>query len=353
MSSTPAARLEGWRAAVQAGTAAGLSWWIATSIIEHANPVSAPVVAVIAIGAGTGRRARRTIDVIFGLTIGIALASALVATVGRTAPLLALVVAAAMLAARATRDGEVLMTQAGIAAILVFATQHDATTSAALARVGDALIGGASAALVSLFVLPPDPVRLIRSRLGPLHAELCAILADIARGLHEQDAERAAAALERARASSRLVDELYRTRPVADEIARFVPIRWRTRVRVARLNAAAIGLDHASRNTRVIARAAVSLLAAEDPARHDCAAATAALADAIRQLDPSEPGNPTSRARAEHAARTLAVLHDRTPSPALGAIAAAARGITDDLASAQSTGLPITRGCVAQPSRAR
>jgi hypothetical protein len=62
---------------------------------------------------------------------------------------------------------------------------------------------------------------------------------------------------ERARASSQLVDELYRTRPVADEVARFVPIRWRTRVRVARLNAA-IGLDHASRNTRVIARAAVS-----------------------------------------------------------------------------------------------
>jgi uncharacterized membrane protein YgaE (UPF0421/DUF939 family) len=129
-----------------------------------------------------------------------------------------------MLAAQVARDGEVLMTQAGIAAILVFA----------------------SAALVSLFVLPPDPVRLILSRLGPLHAELCAILADIAGVLHEQDAERAAVALERARASSRLVDELYRTRPVADEIARFVPIRWRTRVRVARLNAAAIGLDHAS-----------------------------------------------------------------------------------------------------------
>jgi uncharacterized membrane protein YgaE (UPF0421/DUF939 family) len=40
MSPAAAARLEGWRAAVQAGIAAGLSWWIATSIIEHANPAA-------------------------------------------------------------------------------------------------------------------------------------------------------------------------------------------------------------------------------------------------------------------------------------------------------------------------
>jgi uncharacterized membrane protein YgaE (UPF0421/DUF939 family) len=51
-----AARAERWRVPVQTGAAAGLSWWIASGAAGHAVPLSAPVVAVIAIGATTGGR---------------------------------------------------------------------------------------------------------------------------------------------------------------------------------------------------------------------------------------------------------------------------------------------------------
>jgi uncharacterized membrane protein YgaE (UPF0421/DUF939 family) len=40
-----------WRVPIQTGAAAGLSWWIASHLADHALPLSAPVVAVIAIGA--------------------------------------------------------------------------------------------------------------------------------------------------------------------------------------------------------------------------------------------------------------------------------------------------------------
>lgn len=61
---------------------AGLAWWIASSVAGHELPVSAPVVAVIAIGAATGGRWRRTLGVMIGLTIGVGLATLLVSTFG-------------------------------------------------------------------------------------------------------------------------------------------------------------------------------------------------------------------------------------------------------------------------------
>jgi uncharacterized membrane protein YgaE (UPF0421/DUF939 family) len=143
MTTARTAGVERWRVPIQTGLAAGLSWWIATTVAGHASPLSAPIVAVIAIGATNGGRARRTADVIIGLTIGIAFATLLVSTFGRSALLLAFVVTAAMLTAQATRGGQVLTTQAAVAAILVVATQHDGSPDAALARILDALIGGA------------------------------------------------------------------------------------------------------------------------------------------------------------------------------------------------------------------
>jgi uncharacterized membrane protein YgaE (UPF0421/DUF939 family) len=178
-----AARVERWRVPTQTGLAAGLSWWIATAVAGHAAPSSAPVVAVIAIGATNGCRARRTVDVIAGLTIGIAFATLLVSTLGRSAPLLALVVTAAIFTAGATRSGQVLTMQAGIAAILVVATQRDGSADAALSRIVDALIGGTTAATVSLFFLPPDPVSLLTGRLHAVRMELAEILSHRADGL--------------------------------------------------------------------------------------------------------------------------------------------------------------------------
>jgi uncharacterized membrane protein YgaE (UPF0421/DUF939 family) len=332
---TPAlvAQVERWRVPVQTGLAAGLSWWIATTIAGHAAPLSAPIVAIIAIGATNGGRARRTIDVIAGLTIGIAFATLLVSTFGRSAPLLALVVTAAMFTAGAARGGQVLMMQAGIAAILVVATQHDGSADAALSRIADALIGGTAAAMVSLFVLPPDPVRLLGGQLHVLRMELADLLSHIAEGLRRQDADYLATGLERARATDELVAGLHAARPVAAEVASFVPARRRAREHVARLDAVAVPLDHTVRNTRVIARSALGLLPADPALRDQCAAAITLLGHSVRRLDSATRDPTDGHGPAQRAAARLATIYTRSPSPALGAIAAAGRGIADDLAS--------------------
>jgi hypothetical protein len=129
-----------------------------------------------------------------------------------------------------------------------------------------------------------------------------------------------------------LVAALHAARPVAAEVARFVPARRSARERVARLDAEAVPLDHAIRNTRVMARSALALLPADPAIRDRCAAAVTLLGDAVRRAvsaprDPSDGHDP-----AERAAEQLAGIHAQSPSPALGAIAAAGRGIADDLA---------------------
>jgi uncharacterized membrane protein YgaE (UPF0421/DUF939 family) len=316
-----------WRTAIQAGTAAGLSWWIASELVGHADPLSAPVVAVISIGASLAGRARRTLDVVLGVSVGVGLATLAVASFGRSALLLALLVTAAMLTAAAARGGDLLVMQAGVAAILVFTGDAD-STGAALTRLADALIGGGSAVLISLFVLPPDPVKLLSARFEPLLAELGAILDDVSVALRQQDAARAAAALERARATDGQVAELHAARPVALEIARLVPTRRRTRTRAARLASAAVHLDHAIRNGRILARAALAMLGAEETVRKECASAVDELARAVR----GDPREVAELGRA--AAARLATYHQRSPSVALGAVATATRGIADDLALA-------------------
>jgi hypothetical protein len=226
------------------------------------------------------------------------------------------------------------MMQAGAAAILIFAAPDAGSPGTALSRVLDALIGGGCAGLVSLVVLPPDPAKLLIRRIEALHAELAEVLDDIAAALRRQDTDAAAAALERARATSDLVEALNATRPAAAEIARLVPARRDARGLVRSLSAASVPLDHAIRNGRVYARATLALLAAEEPVREECASAARDLAEAVRRLDPPRRDHHGCGGveLARGAADRLAHLHADNPSLALGAVATASRGIADDLA---------------------
>jgi uncharacterized membrane protein YgaE (UPF0421/DUF939 family) len=241
-----------------------------------------------------------------------------------------------MLAARAAHGGELLVTQAGIAATLVFAA-HAGSTDAALARVADALIGAASAGLVSLLVLPPHPIELLKARVDPLLAELADVLERVASALRTGDGDQATAALDRARAMSDLVDALHAARPVAVEVARFVPARRGSRELATRMDSASVHLDHAVRNARVLARSALALLPAEQAVRDECASAAATLAEAVRHLDPSSDANIAGVELARYAADRLAAIHAHNSSAALGAVATTSRGIADDLGLVSSS----------------
>ncbi|GAB3797151.1 FUSC family protein [Micromonospora zhanjiangensis] len=59
--------------ALQAGLAAGLSWVIVTSWLKNPDPVFAPIAAVGTLAASVGQRFRRTVELIIGVTVGIAI----------------------------------------------------------------------------------------------------------------------------------------------------------------------------------------------------------------------------------------------------------------------------------------
>jgi uncharacterized membrane protein YgaE (UPF0421/DUF939 family) len=105
-----------WRIPVQTGVAAGVSWAAAIHLAHHTSPLTAPAIACIAIGATTSGRARRVLDIIIGVTIGVALATLLGAVFGQDALFLAVIATVAMVAASAVPGGDILAMQAGIAA---------------------------------------------------------------------------------------------------------------------------------------------------------------------------------------------------------------------------------------------
>src|SRR5690349_3804605 len=61
----------GFPLALQAGLGAGLAWLVAHDIIGRPSPFFAPIAAVITLASSIGQRARRTVELVLGVAIGI------------------------------------------------------------------------------------------------------------------------------------------------------------------------------------------------------------------------------------------------------------------------------------------
>lgn len=265
---------------VHTGLAAGLAWFVASFVFGYEAPFFAPVGAVIALGTTLGRRGRRTVEMVLGVAVGIAIADLIVLGIGTGAWQLAMVTVLAMGAAVTLNGSPLLATQAAISAILV-ATIEPPTTGLVPHRFFHALIGGAIAVLVSQVLLPIDPLRVVRRAAGPVFRGLSDALARTARALASGDVREAEAALLEARAMDAQVRGLHEALSVAHEAARFAPYRRTVRGRVDSYADAATQVDLAVRNTRVLARASIQVIRA---APRRAAAAPPALAEAVGDL---------------------------------------------------------------------
>ena len=67
---------------VQTAGAAALAWLLANSVLGHQNPVFAPVAAIVSLGATRGQRARRAIELILGVALGISAGDLLTSFIG-------------------------------------------------------------------------------------------------------------------------------------------------------------------------------------------------------------------------------------------------------------------------------
>lgn len=319
----------------QCGVAAGLAWFVATTLIGHPRPFFAPIAAVISLGVSLGTRLRRVAELVVGVSVGIAVGDLLISRIGTGPWQIALVVMLAMGVAVFADGAALLVAQAGSSAVLV-ATLLPPGNSGGIDRWVDALVGGVVGLLVAA-VLPADPVGPARRQARALLDELAGVLEAVAAALRERAEEAAGAALHRARASQPLIDALRGAVRGGHETTRVSPLLRRRRRDLARYSVVAERADYAMRNARVLARRVYTALTdgtALDPRLGDgVAELTVAVRILTGQLD-----RDGDRERARDA--VVEVVRDLPSgtSPAEVMIVGQVKSIALDLL--QATGLP-------------
>jgi uncharacterized membrane protein YgaE (UPF0421/DUF939 family) len=316
---------------VQCGLAAGLAWFVAADLVGHARPFFAPIAAVISLGVSLGSRLRRTAELVVGVSLGVLVGDLLVSAIGSGPWQIALVVMLAVAAAVFTDGGTLIVAQAGSSAVLV-ATLLPPGQTGGIDRWVDSLIGGTVGLLVAA-LLPSHPLGPVRRQARRALDELAAVLFGVAEALRTRDERAAAEALQRARRSQPLVDELRASVKSGREITAVAPLRRPHRAELARFADLAQRTDYAFRNTRVLARRALTALQDDEPAVEALPDAVTQLATAVQKLTAQVGGGDREAARAP----IIDLVHD---SPVLGA-AAGDLGMSEQVMIAQLRSIAI------------
>jgi uncharacterized membrane protein YgaE (UPF0421/DUF939 family) len=306
---------------VQAAVAAGIAWELALQLPDHGQPFFAPIAAAIALGAERGTRGRQAIRMMTGVSVGIVVGALVLAVAGAgwwqiiVATLVALVVTTGVGASQMVRN------QAAASAILIVAL-HRPGSNLALQRLEDALIGGAVAVVIARFLLPIDPVPLVRDEARNLREQLAAALDDTAQALADGDRERAEKAVERIWS----IDDhsLAQALLTAREVTRAAPRRRPQRRRVEKLGALYRELEASVYDAHAIATGVVRLAAGDEPTPPEAVAAIEAAAAAVQAIEPD-----AARQAAEAAHEAARSLREADSSLGAAVIAHGVVGVAD------------------------
>ncbi|TMR96723.1 FUSC family protein [Nonomuraea basaltis] len=242
----------------QCAVAAALAWLVAKDLLGHSRPFFAPIAVVVCIGVGLGQRLRRVGELVVGVSLGVGVGDLLVSWIGSGAWQIALVVALAMAVAVLLDSGSLIVLQAGSSAVLV-ATLLPPTGTGGIDRMLDALVGGLMG-LAAVALLPASPKALATRHAMGMFEALADALRRIAEAIERSDSALAAEALEAARGSQTSVEEFKQALETSREIATISPLHRHRRTRLEGYETAAVPLDHALRNARVLARRAIVAL---------------------------------------------------------------------------------------------
>jgi uncharacterized membrane protein YgaE (UPF0421/DUF939 family) len=320
-----------WRTMVQASVAAGLAWWVAVHVWGHDAPFFAPVAAIIATGQSSHERGRRAVELVIGVSLGIAVADVLLSQIGTGVVQLGLVVFLGMGVGLFFGSSPLFINQAAISAALV-ATILPPSGGITFARSVDALTGGVIALVVAAVLLPKDPLRLLRDAARPVLEELAGTLRAIGAALRGRDVVEAEAALERARAI--VSDDFAAAVREGEVTARYSPARRGSRGTVEAFAEAAAQIDLAVRNVRVLARGAIRALSLGDNVPPEVADAIEDLAQAVLALDHSlDDGGAVEPVRelALRAATTASLVLERTGNLSVSVIVGQIRSTAVDV----------------------
>jgi uncharacterized membrane protein YgaE (UPF0421/DUF939 family) len=330
------ARLRGRALAiVQTAAAAVIAWELAVLVLPDPRPAFASIAAVIAVGATHDQQARRAVQLVGGVVLGLSIADLIIQVIGTGAWQMGVLLILAMGIAVALGAAELVIVEAGVSAILLVALDPGAAAGFQPNRIFEAMIGGATALAVSAFFFPPDPT------LGPgraaqaMFVELGRALERIAVALESRDVTAAERALTDARGIDPLVRSVEEELASGRETARYTPPRRTSRTLLERYERSIPQVDYAVRNTRVLARNVVTLVRENQDVPESLPGAVRDLSHAVWELAASydapshaEPG----RALAVRAASEAATLPDERPDVVL--VGGQVRSVAVDLVRA-------------------
>jgi hypothetical protein len=298
---------------LQTAVAASLAWFLASAVLGHGQPFFAAIAAVISSGVVVGQEGRRAVELVFGVACGLAVADLLVLAIGTGTVQIGIVVALAMAAAVMLGGGTLLITEAGVSALLAI-TLEPSTTGLSPDRFIDALIGS-GVALAIRAVFPSDPRHMVERAAHPIFDDLVGALEETAAALRECDLGLAERALQKAREMDGHMGAFREALDAGYDTARLSPPRRRALGQLGLYATAADQLDLAVRNVRVLARAAAATVREGEPAPEALSETIRDLARAVETLSAyiEEPEHPveTRRFALQAAGGATAVLSER------------------------------------------
>lgn len=298
--------------AVQAGLAASLAWLVAHQVLGNPDPVFAPIVAVGTLAASVGQRVRRIVELILGVGLGVAVGDLFLAAVGTGLWQIGAIVMLSIVAALILGGSVAVVLQSASTAVLI-ATLSPSVSNLEIPRFVDALVGGATALIVTAVLIPINPLRVINKAAGPALDMLGEQLNSTAEALASRDAGRAELAMERLRRNKAELQALTDAVAGAKESTVLAPASWRYRRGILRHYAAAAEpIDRAMRNSGTLIRRSVTLIEDREPVPAELGRAVQALADSVgllRKEFASGKVPAEARARARDAVRSAGVAY--------------------------------------------
>jgi uncharacterized membrane protein YgaE (UPF0421/DUF939 family) len=285
------------RPILHSAVAASLAWLVATEVVGHDRPFFAPISAVVTLGLTVGERRRRAVELAIGVSVGIAIADALVAAIGTGTWQVGVVVALAMVAATLVGGGPLLASQAGASAVLV-ATLQPPDGGVDFGRALDALVGGGCALLVSSLLLPVNPLRLLRESAEPVLDALVEALEQLSEALTTRRPAAADAALLALARADGVHDGLVGMLETAGEAVRLSPQRRGALSGLDRYGVAVGQLGRVIEDLRALGRGGMRAINVDDSVPPEAVQAIGKLTEGARALKAYLAGDDPETARA-------------------------------------------------------
>jgi uncharacterized membrane protein YgaE (UPF0421/DUF939 family) len=275
-----------WQSVALAAVAAALVWFIAHQLLGHPQPFFAPIAAAIALSTSPIQRARRTVQMVTGVLLGIGIGEALVAVLGTGTAALGVIVFLTMIAARLAGagffgEGMMFANQAAASAILIVTLHRHGTGGE---RAIDAIIGGAVAFVLGVVLFPAHPLTLLRNAERGVLRVLARTLEEAARVLGTGATPEAAWTLRASHVIHQQLAQLAAARSTATANVKVAPRRWPLRSAVLAETDRIAQLDLLANAVLGLVRAAGSDIYGTRPLPDRVRALLAELTDAIRRL---------------------------------------------------------------------